>query len=101
MGNDLLEIGDAKASTKNFKKAIKINPSYAEAHYNLGIALTKKEEWKAAIKCYTKALEIEPQHAEAQHLLASLLGNTTTTTPQDYVEKLFNGYAQKFDASLI
>ena len=55
MGNDLLEIGDAKASTKNFKKAIKINPSYAEAHYNLGIALTKKEEWKAAIKCYTKA----------------------------------------------
>ena len=29
------------------------------------------------------------------------MGNTTTTAPRDHVEKLFDGYAQKFDASLI
>jgi predicted TPR repeat methyltransferase len=34
-------------------------------------------------------------------MLCSLTGKTTKSAPKDYVENLFNGYAQRFDNSLI
>jgi hypothetical protein len=48
-------------------------------------------------KAYNKALAIKPDYGNAKHLLASLTGETTNSAPREYVEKLFDGYANKFD----
>ncbi len=39
-----------------YKRAQAINPSYAEAYYNLGVAYAKQAQWDKAIDEYRKAL---------------------------------------------
>ena len=50
------QINDA---IKNYKKAIKINPKYAQAYNNLGAALQKSGEINEAIEYYKHAIIIK------------------------------------------
>jgi len=45
--------------------AIKINPDFAEAHYNLGAALQREGKNSEAISHYKMAIKINPDLAEA------------------------------------
>ena len=56
---------------ENYKKAIEINPNYAQAYNNLGIALHKLFRMDKAIESYQKAISINSNFAEPQ----SNLGN--------------------------
>ena len=47
---------------KLIKMAIAIKPDYAEAYYNMGIALKEKCKLEEAIKAYTKVLSIKLDH---------------------------------------
>src|SRR5262249_7388810 len=53
--------------------AIKIDPNYAMAHYNLGIALKDKGDLDGAIRCYRTAIRIDQQFAEAHCNLGNAL----------------------------
>ena len=46
-------------------------------------------------------MSLKPDYAEANHILSSLTGKTTNSAPREYVENLFDGYAYKFDQSLV
>jgi tetratricopeptide (TPR) repeat protein len=48
-----------------YKKAIELNPKYAEAHYNLGNVLLAKHDLDGALACYHKALDLDSKYAEA------------------------------------
>jgi len=50
-----------------WRKAIEIDPKYAPAHSNLGLALVRKGQVDEAIACYKKAIELDPKYA-APHL---------------------------------
>jgi len=52
---------------KSFKKALRINPDYAEAHNSLGIVLQGQGLMGEAIASYDKALLIKPDLAEAHN----------------------------------
>jgi len=54
---------------ESYKKAIAINPDYADAHYNLGIAYRKQGEYDLAIASYQKAIAINPDDAKAHYNL--------------------------------
>jgi len=54
-----------------------------------------------AVKSFEKALAIKPDYAVPQHMLNALTGNTSTEPPKEYVENLFDDYAERFDDSLI
>ena len=56
----------------NYKQAIKIKPDYAEAHNNIGSALTNKGDLDAAINSYRQAIKIEPDHAEAYNNMGNI-----------------------------
>ena len=58
---------DFKASEETYKKALTIKPDYAEAHINLGSALTEQGKVEEAIEAYNKALAIKPDYAEAYY----------------------------------
>ena len=48
------------AAINNYKKALKINPYYADAYSNMGNALKDKGDLEAAIESYKQALKIKP-----------------------------------------
>ena len=46
------EIGPIESTIESFEKAISLNPNYAEAHYNLGVALQRIYQLDNAVECY-------------------------------------------------
>ena len=66
----LMQFDDA---IDNYKKALKIKPNYAEAYYNMGIALKMKGDLEAAIDSYKNALEIKSDYAEAYYNMGNAL----------------------------
>lgn len=58
-----------RAAAREYKKAIKTAPRYAEAYSNLGYTLRKQKAHKEAIKHYKKAIAIDYNLAEAHEYL--------------------------------
>jgi tetratricopeptide (TPR) repeat protein len=52
--------------------ALKLNPEYTDAHYNLGIAYKEKGLLNEAIKEFEETLKIQPDHEKAREMLESL-----------------------------
>lgn len=64
--------GAAEAAASAFSTAIERDPSFAEAHNNLGLAYSRQGKNTDAEACFRKALELEPQMAEALNNLGFL-----------------------------
>ena len=73
-------------ATAEFQAALKINPDYAEAHYNLGIALYKAGQISDAIAQYEEALRIKPDYAEAHHNLGLVFSQDPGRLPDAIAE---------------
>lgn len=57
------EKGDYEKAIEYYKRAIKLNNDFAEAHNNLGVAYAKKGNYGQAIECYNRATSINPKYA--------------------------------------
>jgi tetratricopeptide (TPR) repeat protein len=58
--HQMLHFAEAR---KNYEKAVKLNPQYAEAINNLGTIFYAKKSYRRAIGAYNKALKIAPNSA--------------------------------------
>ena len=56
-----------------YRRALELNPDYAEAHNNLGIALKDQGQLDEAVACCRRALELKPDYAEAHNNLGLAL----------------------------
>jgi tetratricopeptide (TPR) repeat protein len=56
-----------------YRAAIRIKPRYAEAHFNLGVALAAAGEYAEAVDEYRTAIRIEPEYAAALNNLGNTL----------------------------
>jgi len=66
-------LGKLKKAERLYKKAIKINQNYPEAHNNLGSLLVSLERPKEAEKEFREAVRISPKYAEAHNNLGHLM----------------------------
>jgi tetratricopeptide (TPR) repeat protein len=83
LGNDLLSLpGWLPEAIAQFQTALQIDPDYAEAHYNLGLALKKAGRIPEAIAQYDDALRINPDYAEAHSNLGNALLNLPGRLPE-------------------
>ena len=64
--------GQLEIALKQFMQAIKLNPSYAEAHFNKGIVLRDLNHTSEAIKSYQNAVNIKKDYPEAHNNLANV-----------------------------
>ena len=55
---------------RQFQETLRRKPDYAEAHYNLGLALGKQGQTAAAIRQYEEALRLKPDYPSARDHLA-------------------------------
>ena len=84
-----------------YKQAIELQPGYANAHNNLGSTLKELGRLDEAERSYRKAISLDSTNTEAKHMLAALLGKKPETAPLEYVERLFDYYANNFESSLV
>ena len=61
------------AAISSYKQALKIKPDYAEAYYNMSVALNDKGDLEAAIESYKQALKIKPDYAQAYNNMGNIL----------------------------
>ena len=66
-------LGQLEASVDAFKKAIAIQPDYADAWNNIGSAFRDQGKLEEAIDAYKKALLIRPESAEAFNNMGNAL----------------------------
>jgi tetratricopeptide (TPR) repeat protein len=73
LGLRLVRAGRFDEGIADYKKALEINPRFAEAYYNLGNALTRTgKPVEEAASAYKQALEIEPRMAAAYSNLGTI-----------------------------
>lgn len=56
-----------------YRKALEIDPNYADAHCNLGSVYFNQDRRGLARECFERALSIEPRHIEANLNLGTVL----------------------------
>lgn len=62
-GIDAIKEGDNKKASKLFKEAVEVDPEFAFAWDNLGLAYRKLEKYDLAIEAYNKSLRVDPNGA--------------------------------------
>lgn len=65
-------LGDLHSAAKMFEIAVKINPKYAEAHFNLGVILKALGRIDQAIRSYQKAISILPNYPDAYNNIGNI-----------------------------
>ncbi|MDA1060380.1 MAG: tetratricopeptide repeat protein [bacterium] len=75
----LASIGKTKEAKLHYEAALKINPNYVNAHYNLAVLLKSIGKTKEAKLHYEAALKINPNHVNAHYNLAVLLNSIGKT----------------------
>ena len=67
------QAGRFDAAVEQFRRALALRPDYADAHNNLGIALTTQGRIDEAIVHYERAIALKPDHADAHNNLGVAL----------------------------
>jgi tetratricopeptide (TPR) repeat protein len=67
------QLGRLDASIAYNLEALRIMPTYADAHYHLGLAYQMQGRFDKAIEHYSKAIRLQPEHKEAYSNLGVLL----------------------------
>src|SRR3989338_1268358 len=62
--------GNYDKSIAAFKEAAKIEPKYAQAYCEMGVAYMEKEDFKDAIPNILKSIEIQPIYPKAHYAVA-------------------------------
>jgi predicted O-linked N-acetylglucosamine transferase (SPINDLY family) len=76
-------LGDSIAAEACLRHAIRLQPTNALAHFNLGCALEANKKYGAAVQAFQQAIRLKPDYFEAWHNLASvlrILGQTSAAT---------------------
>jgi spermidine synthase len=76
----LKQAGRIAEAIAHYEQALRSKPDYAEAHYNLGVALVRLGRLPEAMGHWEQALRSKPDYAEAENNLAWLLA---TLAPAD------------------
>ncbi len=100
LGNLLRESGDLEQAVDCFQKALAAKPDYPEAHSSLGAAYRALGKYDEALISYRNSIALKPDTV-IDHHIAALLGKTTATAPREYVESIFDSYAQNFESHLV
>jgi tetratricopeptide (TPR) repeat protein len=64
-GLPCLQQGRFKDAEACFRQSLQCNPNYAEAHNNLGSALSKQGDVQGAAACFQRAAQLKPDFADA------------------------------------
>jgi predicted TPR repeat methyltransferase len=89
------------AAVASFQKAVSAKRPFTRAYDPLGMLLYRLERFDEARRLYQEWLAQEPGHPTARHMAAAMSGEGAEPRASDeYVKKLFDGFASFFDSTL-
>ncbi|MFK5947580.1 MAG: tetratricopeptide repeat protein [Methylococcales bacterium] len=84
------------------QRALEVSPEDEHVHLNVGISHKMLGQFKQAENSFEKVIQINQHNNTAKYYLAIMRGDSTmVSSPDEYVQELFNGYAETFDDQLI
>lgn len=84
-----------------YQGALDAEPKRTDALSNMAQALQALGRYDEAVFAYRQVLAHRPDHPTAHHMIAAMTGETPGTAPDDFVRRLFDGYADHFDGHLV
>lgn len=100
-GTALAELGRPQEALPLYERALERDPRPATAWMFRGSVLRELGRDAEAAACYREALARGGEVELLQYYLAGLEGGTPARPPRHYVQALFDGYAEGFDAHLV
>jgi predicted TPR repeat methyltransferase len=100
LGVALQSLGQLDDAVASYRRALEISPDYAAAYGNLGELLRTQGKLDDALACFRQLVRLMPANSVAQHQIDALTGTTTERAPAQYVQNIFDAYADRFDAHL-
>jgi predicted TPR repeat methyltransferase len=100
MGLALHWLGRCDDAEIAYRRALEIDPRHSLALKHLGVLLQERGQLDAAAECFESLLKVKPDDDVARHMLAATTGETTAGAPTGYVTRVFDDYADRFDAHL-
>jgi arylsulfatase A-like enzyme/Flp pilus assembly protein TadD len=83
-------------SLESYKKAIELDPEFADAYIGLGVVYLRSGEFDGGIYCLEKALEIQPDSLLAVYNLGlAHLNSGNRSKALEYFTRYLNDYAQE------
>ncbi|WP_028746814.1 methyltransferase [Rhizobium mesoamericanum] len=97
------ESGEPNAAAELMEQALELAPRWGAGWYRLAGYREKAGNKNGAIEAYRQTLEVSPDDIFGAELKLALLGDLATPNqpPSSYVERLFDDYADRFEASLV
>lgn len=83
------------------KHAIRHYPDCYEFHCLLGSIYRIYNHFGSARRAYARALSINPEATDTAYLLDAMRHKHTKSAPQEYVVRVFDGYAESFEEHLL
>lgn len=102
LGMALNRLGDLDTALQAYEKVTALAPERALGWGESGSLLREMGRLEEAIGHYERALAIEPDHALYRYYLSALRGvDAPPQPPQQYVQSLFDQYADDFEPHLV
>jgi predicted TPR repeat methyltransferase len=97
----LEQTGRAPEALTAYCRAITLKPSHSEAHRHLAMAYSVLGERDKAIEACEEWVRHSPGDPRARHALAAYSGrDVPARASDDYVQKVFDSFAESFEAKL-
>lgn len=95
------DCGAEKEAITVYTHIVERNPQYTPALGNLAYLLHRRGEYAEAKQYYQRLLAIDPDHPGARHMVKALQGKAHAAPPPQYVQDLFDQYAEGFEENLV
>lgn len=93
-------LGRLDEAESAYRRALNHDSRSQLALKHLGVLLQERNQLGGAAECFKNLLEVNPNDDVARHMLAATSGKSPSSAPAGYVTRLFDDYADRFDAHL-
>ncbi len=101
LGNVMRDRGQLDEAVACFHRVLETKPDFSEVYCQLGGIFQNQGKLSEALSCYQQLAGLDPENGVARHQIAALKGNNVERANDQYVGRLFDGYASKFDGHLL
>ena len=83
-----------------YEKALTFNPGHQGALQGLAGVCISAQKYERARSCYQALLDMEPDNGIAKYFFGILQGDMPERAPSNYIEMLFDQYAENYEQDL-